>query len=135
MVKFYHGSCLCGSIKIILSGKPSKVYVCYCSDCRKNSGNLGQINAAYNVGDLQILDADSVLAEYTVVATGSGKPKHKSFCGKCGCTIRTICESVPGETYVRVMLLDDGDGEFIPEEALFEDEKVRFTAGVESKYF
>lgn len=135
MTKTYHGSCLCGSIKITLTGPPHKVNVCYCPDCRKNSGNLGQINGWYDVENVEISDPHNVLADYVVTATGSGKPKHKNFCGKCGCTIRTICEVMPGATFVRVMILDDGEGEFIPTGAIFEEERARVTGGKDSKYF
>lgn len=135
MTETYSGSCLCGSIRIKLEGKPENVYICYCSDCRKNSGHLGQINAGYKTDKLEVIDPKEHLAKYTITDTGSGKPKHKFFCGNCGCTIRTLCESLPGETYVRIMILDNGEGDFVPQEALYEEEKVRFTKGSKSKYF
>lgn len=131
----YHGSCLCRSVKITVEGEPKRVYVCYCGDCRKNSGHLGQINVPYDVEDVTVEDPDGVVGEYVVRETLSGKPKHKFFCGRCGCTIRTVCESIPGKTIVRVMNLDDADGRFVPEEALFAEEKVRYTGGVQSEFF
>lgn len=122
-------------MKITVRGEPQRVYVCYCGDCRKNSGHLGQINAPYAVEDVTIDDPDNVVGEYVVKVTKSGKPKHKFFCLRCGCTIRTACESLPGKSIVRVMILDDANGRFVPEEALFAEEKNRYTKGVKSEYF
>jgi len=122
-------------VKITVRGEPQRVYVCYCGDCRKNSGHLGQINAPYAVEDVTIDDPDNVVGEYVVKVTKSGKPKHKFFCLRCGCTIRTACESLPGKSIVRVMILDDANGRFVPEEALFAEEKNRYTKGVKSEYF
>lgn len=135
MSPIYHGSCLCRSVKITVNGEPERVYVCYCGDCRKNSGHLGQINSPYDVADVTIDDPDNVVGEYVVLQTASGKPKHKFFCLRCGCTIRTVCESLPGKTIVRVMTLDDANGRFVPEKALFSEEKKRYTAGVTCEYF
>lgn len=125
----YNGACVCGAITISLEGKPEKTVVCYCSDCRKNSGHLGQIIAAYDKEKVQIGDPDSQLRDYLITKTGSGKPKTKEFCGRCGCTIRTILESVPGKYLVRLSLLDHGFPDFVPENKLFPEVKTAYVGG------
>lgn len=135
MSKVYHGSCVCGSVKIELSGPPERVMACYCSDCRKNSGNLGQINARYKVENVKTIDPENNVADFVQTKTASGQPKHKYFCRNCGCTIRTAPEVAPGLTFVRYTILDDADDAFQPAGAINEDVKDKFTGNVKCKYY
>ncbi len=32
----FTGGCLCGSVRIVASGRPYRVGVCHCLDCRKH---------------------------------------------------------------------------------------------------
>ncbi len=34
------GGCLCGKVRVIASGSPSRVGICHCLDCRKHHGAL-----------------------------------------------------------------------------------------------
>ena len=34
----FTGGCLCGSVRIVASGRPYRVGVCHCPDCRKHHG-------------------------------------------------------------------------------------------------
>ena len=34
------GGCLCGAVRIIASGRPNRVGLCHCLDCRKHHGAL-----------------------------------------------------------------------------------------------
>ncbi|RKI33259.1 hypothetical protein D7Y27_35050 [Corallococcus sp. AB004] len=36
----FTGGCLCGSLRIVASGRPCRVGVCHCLDCRKHHGAL-----------------------------------------------------------------------------------------------
>lgn len=128
----FKGSCICESIKFEVSGEPEDSVHCYCKDCRKNSGALGQITSSYSSTNFEISDDESVLKEYTIKKTASGFPKKKNFCGKCGCTIFTVPMKFDGQIIViRPTLLDDSFPVFMPTKAIFEDEKKRFTEHVE----
>lgn len=131
----YEGSCVCGKIQMKLIGAPSGNLICYCSDCRKNSGHLGQIMAVYDTNNVEITDTENNLGEYEIKKTNSGLPKHKQFCRNCGCTIRTLLESLQGKSCVRSTLLDVKFSNFMPTEALFEEEKTKFTGGVKCEYY
>lgn len=129
------GACLCGSIQIELQGKPSAAVVCYCHDCRKNSGNLGQFCARMDFDDVTVLDPNLNLALFEIVKTTSGVPKQKQFCRNCGCTIQVLLGLDAGYSYVRPTLLDEGYiGVFEPQEALFPEVKKNYT-GSECLYF
>ena len=40
MTEALTGSCLCGAVRIELSGEPYRVGLCHCLDCRKKTGSL-----------------------------------------------------------------------------------------------
>ncbi|KAK6459481.1 Mss4-like protein [Scheffersomyces xylosifermentans] len=136
MTKTSTGSCLCGSIQFSVSTKPIVTMVCYCEDCRKGSGHLGQILAKYDTKDIEITDKDSTMKEYIVTKTQSGFPKKKFFCGNCGCTIHTQPTKFNGEiTIIRTTLLDENFGQFVPSKGIFVDAKKSFVEGTECEYY
>ena len=36
----FTGGCLCGDVRIVASGRPNRVALCHCLDCRKHHGAL-----------------------------------------------------------------------------------------------
>jgi Glutathione-dependent formaldehyde-activating enzyme len=43
----FTGGCLCGSVRIVASGRPYRVGVCHCLDCRKHHGALFHASAIF----------------------------------------------------------------------------------------
>ena len=43
----FTGGCLCGNVRIVASGKPYRVGLCHCLDCRKHHGALFQAFAIF----------------------------------------------------------------------------------------
>jgi hypothetical protein len=43
----FTGGCLCGSVRIVASGRPYGVGVCHCLDCRKHHGALFHASAIF----------------------------------------------------------------------------------------
>lgn len=41
------GGCLCGNVRIAVQGKPCRVGVCHCLDCRKHHGALFHASAVF----------------------------------------------------------------------------------------
>jgi hypothetical protein len=67
----FTGGCLCGNVKIVATGRPYRVGICHCMDCRKHHGSLFYAAA--------IFPQDSVSIE--------GKTcdyKERHFCPACG---------------------------------------------------
>jgi hypothetical protein len=130
------GSCVCGSIQFTVQSHSDVKMICYCSDCRKGSGHLGQILGKFNTKDVQITDKNSTMKEYIISKTQSGFPKKKLFCGECGCTILTQPMKYNGEvSIVRTTLLDDGFPEFQPTKEIFADAKESFIGGTSNSYY
>lgn len=43
----YTGGCLCGRVRIEASGRPYRVGICHCLDCRKHHGALFHASAIF----------------------------------------------------------------------------------------
>lgn len=65
------GGCLCGAVRMIATGRPYRVGLCHCLDCRKHHGALFHASAVF--------PQDAVAVEG---ATASYQGRH--FCPRCG---------------------------------------------------
>lgn len=68
------GGCLCGKVRFEASGRPYRVGICHCLDCRKHHGALFHASAIFPA------DAVAVTGE-TRVYSG------RHFCPLCGSTV------------------------------------------------
>ncbi|MCX7288453.1 MAG: GFA family protein [Rhodobacterales bacterium] len=65
------GGCLCGALRFTARGKPWRVGICHCLDCRKNHGAL--------------FHASAIFPETAVTITGTWQSyRDRSFCPTCG---------------------------------------------------
>ncbi|KAM0268874.1 hypothetical protein ACHAQH_009899 [Verticillium albo-atrum] len=78
------GQCLCGDIKITITGDPVAAALCHFQDCRRTSGSAFGIN--WVVPGPQLAVSEGTPAEYTA-PTKSGNPVTNHFCGRCGTTL------------------------------------------------
>jgi hypothetical protein len=70
----FTGGCLCGDIRMTLVGRPYRVCICHCLDCRKHHGAVFHASA--------IFPEDAVLIE--------GEPREyygRFFCPRCGSSV------------------------------------------------
>jgi len=70
----FTGGCLCGEVRLIASGAPSRVGICHCLDCRKHHGALFYAAA--------IFPRESVAIEGE---TRDYQGRH--FCPNCGSSV------------------------------------------------
>ena len=68
------GGCLCGKVRIAASGRPDRVGVCHCLDCRKHHGALFYAAA--------IFPQDAVTIEGE-----TGDYAGRCFCPACGSSV------------------------------------------------
>jgi hypothetical protein len=68
------GGCLCGQLRIAAAGKPRRVGICHCLDCRKHHGAVFYAAAIFSV------DAVSVQGD-------SRDHKGRHFCPRCGSSV------------------------------------------------
>ena len=70
----YTASCLCGGVRIVASGRPYRVGLCHCLDCRKHSG------APFHGSAIFPEDAVRIAGE-----TREYRGRH--FCPDCGSSL------------------------------------------------
>ena len=68
------GGCLCGKVRIVASGRPYRVGLCHCLDCRKHHGALFQ--------------ATAIFPEEAVTIAGETRDyAGRCFCPRCGSSV------------------------------------------------
>ncbi|HSC19931.1 MAG TPA: GFA family protein [Rhizomicrobium sp.] len=70
----FTGGCLCGKVRLVARGKPNRVGLCHCLDCRKHHGALFFAAAMY--------PADAV----TITGETRGY-RGRFFCPNCGSSV------------------------------------------------
>tara|TARA_B110000438_G_scaffold105368_1_gene103837 strand:- start:507 stop:905 length:399 start_codon:yes stop_codon:yes gene_type:complete len=80
MKKKYLANCLCGGVKIKITGKLSNVSNCHCSQCMKTHGNFGSYTSCENI-KLFFIKKKS-LRWYK-----SSSFAKRGFCYKCGASL------------------------------------------------
>jgi len=71
------GGCLCGNIRLIAKGRPYRVGLCHCLDCRKHHG--------------AVFSAYAVFPEKAVSVLGETRDfKGRHFCPQCGSPVFAI---------------------------------------------
>ena len=70
----FEGGCLCGKVRVVATGRPYRVGICHCFDCRKHHGALFQASA--------IFPQDAVTIE------GETRDYNRPcFCPHCGSSV------------------------------------------------
>ena len=68
------GGCLCGAVRLEVSGEPYRVGICHCLDCRKHHG--------------AVFGAFAVFAADAVAVTGETRSyRDRFFCPVCGSSV------------------------------------------------
>ena len=70
----FTGGCLCGTVRIVASGRPYRVGICHCLDCRKHHGAL--------------FLATAIFPEQAVAISGETREYNgRCFCPRCGSSV------------------------------------------------
>ncbi|GLS88865.1 hypothetical protein GCM10010873_38390 [Cypionkella aquatica] len=93
----FTGGCLCGQVRITATGKPYRVGLCHCLDCRKQHGAL--------------FHASAIFPDTAVTIRGETRAyQGRNFCPTCGGSVFSITGD---EVEVNLGALDAPD-QFIP---------------------
>lgn len=87
------GGCLCGDVRFVATGRPYRVGLCHCLDCRKHHGALFNASAMFPVAAVTI---EGELREYA----------GRCFCPRCG---SSVLARSGDEIEVQIGALDDID--------------------------
>ena len=91
------GGCLCGDVRLVATGRPYRVGVCHCLDCRKHHGAVFHASAIFP-------------AEAVTVAGETRAYGGRCFCPRCGSSVFARSDD---EVEVYLGSLDD-PGRFVP---------------------
>jgi hypothetical protein len=70
----FSGGCLCGRVRYVASGRPFRIGLCHCLDCRKHHGAL--------------FHASAIFADSAVSITGETRDyAGRYFCPRCGSSV------------------------------------------------
>lgn len=70
----FNGGCLCGAVRIAAEGRPNRVGLCHCLDCRKHHGAL--------------FYAAAIFPEHAVTIEGrTASYNGRHFCPRCGSSV------------------------------------------------
>jgi hypothetical protein len=70
----FTGGCLCGDIRLVALGRPYRVGLCHCLDCRKHHGALFHASAVFPEGAVTVQGEPSGYAD-------------RFFCPRCGSSV------------------------------------------------
>ena len=70
----YLGGCLCGAVRFVASGRPDRVGLCHCLDCRKFHGALFHASAIYPRAAVRV---SGETRDY----------RRRFFCPRCGSSV------------------------------------------------
>lgn len=89
----FTGGCLCGEVRLVATGRPFRVGICHCLDCRKHHGAL--------------FYASAVFPQEAVIIEGETRDyAGRFFCPRCGSSVFARSED---EIEVHLGALDEPD--------------------------
>ncbi len=95
------GTCLCGGIRIEITGKVGPVVYCHCSRCQKASGTAFAANADVRRKYWTMVAGADLVREFE-----SSPGVMRAFCSRCGSPIYSTRVANPDIVRVRLGLLD-----------------------------
>jgi hypothetical protein len=114
------GQCYCGAIVFEVTGTPSVVCLCHCSQCRRSVGATPVAWATFPTARLRIVAG--ALAWLRSSAIG-----RRGFCGGCGASVIFENTHIPDEIDVTVATLDDPD-RLAPDRHIWVPDKVAWVS-------
>lgn len=70
----FTGGCLCGAVRLVATGRPYRVGICHCLDCRKHHGALFHASAIFPAAAVSI---EGEVGDYA----------GRCFCPRCGSSV------------------------------------------------
>ena len=116
MTAIYEGRCLCGDVRLRVSGKPKWVLWCHCESCRRHSGAPASVFVSF--ADDAITITQGAIAKYE-----SSPGVERGFCRRCGSTLTCTNPKLPNETHFHIGVFERV-AELAPTGAFFAEERL-----------
>lgn len=96
------GDCLCGGVRIEISGRVGPVVYCHCSRCRKAQGTAFGANADVRRQYWKLLSGEDLIREFE-----SSPGVFRAFCSRCGSSIYSRRPDAPDVLRGRLGILNE----------------------------
>lgn len=83
----YAGGCLCGDVRIVATGRPCRVGVCHCLDCRKHHGALFHASAIFPEDAVTVTGETREFATRVSCSAVSQTASARHFCPRYGSSV------------------------------------------------
>jgi hypothetical protein len=93
----YTGRCLCGAVRLEITGGIRHIIKCHCSQCRKAQGGAFAVNGIVAEDEFAIVQGANNLTAYE-----SAPGKQRFFCRTCGSPIMSKNTAAPGQIRIRL---------------------------------
>ena len=100
-----NAACLCGGVRIEVSGKIGPLVYCHCSRCQKASGTAFAANADVRLKYWNLVVGQELIREFE-----SSPGVFRAFCGRCGSPLYSRRPDDPNVLRLRLGILDDDPG-------------------------
>ncbi|KAI0551691.1 glutathione-dependent formaldehyde-activating, GFA [Xylaria curta] len=121
------GSCLCGSVKILIQGTPVSTNLCHCTSCQKFSGAAYASLAAFKTSEVTYSESEpSIMKTYDDTSSESGRIVKRKFCGRCGSSVCGMREGLEEFTIVPIGILDGDKSDLKPAVEFFYKSKINW---------
>jgi len=100
------GSCLCGGVRLRITGPFLRASYCHCHRCQKRTGGAASAQGRVAQRDFELLAGHDLMKSYTV----SEGTRPKVFCLRCGSALFSGDPLTDDEVSVRLGLLDGDPG-------------------------
>ena len=102
----HEGGCLCGTIRIAISGPLAPAAYCHCEDCRRCTGSAFNISFPVAIEHFEI--TAGAPKSFTKTAD-SGNELTRHFCGTCGSPIYTSSPVHIDRAFIKAGIMDEPD--------------------------
>lgn len=99
------GSCLCGSVRYVVSGPLKRPLYCHCTMCRKAHGTAFRARAGVRAADFRWTQGEEAVTWYE-----SSPGNFRGFCRHCGSPLLSRFDSYPEVYGLPLGALDDDPG-------------------------
>lgn len=98
------GRCQCGAVRYVLTAPPRAIYVCHCTECRRQSSSAFGISVYMASADVRLVQGRPRTWSRPGARHGT---VECSFCGACGSRLWHVGVDETGITSVKGGTLDD----------------------------
>src|SRR5260370_4882643 len=91
----FEGSCLCGAVRFVATGRPESVVWCHCESCRKHSVAPVSVFVAFKRDAYVVTQGD-------ITKFNSSPGRWRGFCARCRSTLTCEGERLPSATHFHI---------------------------------